>query len=250
MDQWTAILLPFVLLMSRVAAFIVVVPIFGMTTVPAVARIGLVLLLSVFFAAIMPPGVSGVGVHWLHAVVLILQEAIIGLALGLAARLVFLAVEQGGLIAAQQMGFADVEAIDPLSEAQDSPVAALFEMTFALLFLTAGGHQLLLRMLAQSFRSFPLAGNVNVAVLTDGLVEAGSAMLLLALKLAAPLLGGFLILAVLLCILARVLPEMNILLESFPLRVGMGLFMAAAIMPSLETLTNELARWMSRLLTA
>ena len=73
-------------------------------------------------------------------------------------------------------------------------------------------------------------------------------MLLFALKLAAPVLGAFLILAVLLSILSRALPEMNILMASFPLRVGMGLFMAAAIMPTLETFTIELARWMKKFL--
>jgi len=43
---------------------------------------------------------------------------------------------------------------------------------------------------------------------------------------------------------------MNILLASFPLRVGMGLFMAAAIMPAMNVFTVELARWMRDFLIA
>ncbi len=250
MEEWIAILLPFVLLMSRVAGFILVSPIFGWRTVPVYIRVSLAMLITVFFAVSRAPAVDAAGVHWAGAVVLILQEATIGLALGLAARLIYSAIQQGGMIAAQQMGFADAGVIDPVSGTQSRPIAAFFEMVFALLFLAAGGHHLLIRILDRSFDGFPVAAAPDISVLAGGVVRAGSAMMLFALKMAAPMLGGFLILSVLLCILARVLPEMNILLASFPLRVGVGLFLAAAIMPSLNAFTLELARWMNKFLVA
>ncbi len=243
-------MLPFVLLMARVAGFILVSPIFGWRAVPVVVRAGVVVLITVFFAAILPPAFNPAGTNWLQAVVLIVQETTIGLALGLAARFIYSAVQQGMLIAAQQMGFADAGVIDPISGAQSRPIAALFEMLFAILFLSAGGHHILLVILGRSFNSFPVSAGVNVPALTEGIIRAGSAMLLFALRFGAPMLAGFLVMAVMLCILARVLPEMNILLASFPLRVGVGLFLAAAIMPSMNAFTIELARWMSKYLIA
>ncbi|MDP6546660.1 MAG: flagellar biosynthetic protein FliR [Phycisphaerae bacterium] len=250
MEAWFAILLPFVLLTARVGGFVMVSPIFGWRAIPVVVRVGFVLLLSVFFGANMPPVVDGASVNWLRATVLIFQEVIIGLGIGLAARLVYTAVQQGGMIAAQQMGFSDAGVIDPVSGSRARPIATFFEMIFALLFLAAGGHHLLLLMIARSFKGFPVAATPNISLLTEGVVVAGSTMLLFALKLAAPLLAGFLVLAVFLCIMARVLPEMNILMASFPLRVGAGIFMAAAIMPSLNAFTGELAKWMQRHLIA
>jgi flagellar biosynthesis protein FliR len=44
------------------------------------------------------------------------------------------------------------------------------------------------------------------------------------------------------------MPEMNILMISFPMRMGLGFFIAALIVPSLGNFTNELADWMSRFL--
>ena len=85
-----------------------------------------------------------------------------------------------------------------------------------------------------------------MAFLAEGVLNAGSTMLVFALKTAAPLLAAFLLLSVVLALLARVLPEMNVLLASLPLRVGMGFFMAAAIMPTLNELADELAAWMNR----
>lgn len=248
MGPWLVILLPFVLLAMRVAGFVMVSPILGGRSVPVVVRSGLILLLAVFFAATTFPSIDAASVNWLGAIVLIVQEAIIGVGLGLAARLVYSAVQQGGLIAAQQMGFADAGVFDPISGAQSQPLAAFFEMIFALLFLSAGGHHLLLRIIAHSFKGFPVGGAPDIDLLTEGIVVAGSAMLLFALKLAAPILAGFLILAVMLCILAKVLPEMNILMASFPLRVGAGLFMAAAVLPLFNAFTGELAKWMQRYL--
>jgi len=250
MEDWLAILLPFVLLTARVGGFVLVSPIFGWQAVPVVVRSGLVLMLTVFFAATMPPVINGADVHWLRAIVLIFQEAIVGLGLGLAARLVYSAVQQGGMIAAQQMGFSDAGVIDPASGSQSQPIASFFEMIFALLFLAAGGHHLLLTILARSFKGFPVGGTPDISLLTEGVVVAGSTMLLFALQLAAPVLAGFLILAVMLCILARVLPEMNILMASFPLRVGAGILMATAIMPLFNAFTGELAEWMRRYLVA
>ena len=250
MGIWLAILLPFALLTARIGGFVLVSPIFGWQAVPTVVRSGLVLMLTVFFAATMPPAINSVTVHWLHAIVLIAQEAIIGLALGLMARLVYSAVQQGGMIAAQQMGFSDAGVFDPVSGSQSRPIATFFEMIFALLFLAAGGHHLLLKIVASSFKSFPVASTPDISLLPEGIVVAGSTMLLFALKLAAPILAAFLVLAVLLCILARVLPEMNILMASFPLRVGVGIFMAGAIMPSLNEFTGELAKWMQKNLIA
>jgi len=246
--EWIAILLPFVLLLARLSGLVVVMPIFGWQVIPGMVRAGLALLLTVFFAASTPPAVAG-EVHWAQAAVLVAREATIGLALGLAARLIYLAIQQGGLIAAQQMGFSDAGVIDPDSgEDEAQPLGTLLEMTFALLFLAAGGHHLLVGLMHRGFQVFPVAGEVDVRVLTEAVIQAGSAMMVFALKLAAPVLAGFLILAVLLCILSRVLPEMNILMESFPLRVGAGLVLSAALMPTLNVFTHELAGWMSRFL--
>jgi flagellar biosynthesis protein FliR len=49
-------------------------------------------------------------------------------------------------------------------------------------------------------------------------------------------------------VLARVLPEMNILMASLPLRVGMGLLMALAMVPLLEGFTDEVGQWINRFL--
>jgi len=66
--------------------------------------------------------------------------------------------------------------------------------------------------------------------------------------LAAPTLGAFLVLMVVLAVLARIAPEMNILFLSFPLCVGLGLIMATVFLPFIGGFVTEFADWMGELL--
>jgi flagellar biosynthetic protein FliR len=179
---------------------------------------------------------------------LLVREVVTGVALGLAVALVFGAVRQAGLIIKRQMGLAVAQEIDPMSGERTEPVGLLMEMCFSVLFLAAGGHRLMLRLVARSYEVFPIGQAPTAGAMAEAIIDAGVVMLTFALKLAAPMLGAFLVLAVVLAILARILPEMNILLASLPLRIGLGLFVAAAIMPSLNAFTIELGDWLNRFL--
>jgi flagellar biosynthetic protein FliR len=68
------------------------------------------------------------------------------------------------------------------------------------------------------------------------------------LKMAAPILAAFLLLMVVLAVLARMVPEMNILFISLPLRVGLGLLMVVAFLPFINTFVGEFADLMGKLL--
>jgi flagellar biosynthetic protein FliR len=61
-------------------------------------------------------------------------------------------------------------------------------------------------------------------------------------------LAAFLLLMVVLAVLARIVPEMNILFVSFPLRIGLGLLMVAIFMPFINNFVAEFADWMDKLL--
>jgi flagellar biosynthetic protein FliR len=249
--EWIAILLPFFLVLARVTAFFAVLPLFSWEAIPVRIRAAIALLVTIFFAFIVPaPQLAADQLHWLGATLLMFHEILCGLALGLTARLVFSAVQQGMAMGTQQMGFSDAGIIDPASgEEGDHAIVTIFQMIFVVLFLGLGGHHLLLLIIDQSYRAFPIGQSPELPVLAESVVTAGAMMLLFALKLAAPLLAGFLLLSVILGVIARVMPEMNILMASLPLRVGLGMFLAILVMRTLGTFTTELADWLDQFLT-
>jgi flagellar biosynthetic protein FliR len=87
-----------------------------------------------------------------------------------------------------------------------------------------------------------------MSVLAGGVIKAGSAMFIAGLRLAAPILAAFLLLMVVLAVLARIVPEMNILFISLPLRVGLGLLMTTVALPFINGFVAEFADWMRKLL--
>jgi len=214
-------------------------------------RVGLVLLLTMFFGVTfgtqmpLPPGDA----NMIAAALLMTKELIIGLALGLSVNLVYMSIQQGARIAAQQMGLQDAAIMDPITGEESEAVAMIFETTFALLFLVAGGHRMLLTLLANSYTAFPAADSPDMGQLAGMVLQAGQAMLELALRMGAPMLAAFLVLSVVLAVVSRVLPEINILFASYPLRVGLGLLLAAGMMPLLATFAQDVAQWMGKVVT-
>lgn len=237
-----------VLVLTRLSAFFLILPVFGWTTVPVTIKAAMAIILSAFFSMIIPFGSIPIHPSFPEAILLILNEAIYGLSLGLIATCIFSAVKIGGRIIEHQIGLSMAEIMDPLTGENTQPLGSFLEMIFILLFLSANGHHLFLSIISQSYQAFPIGSIPTIDTLAGGVVKAGSTMLVAGLKLSAPILAAFLILMVILAIFARIVPEMNILFISLPVRVGLGLFMMALFIPFINVFVTEFAELMGKLL--
>jgi flagellar biosynthetic protein FliR len=241
-------LLGFVMVLTRISALFLVLPVFSWKSIPVRIKIALTVPVAIFFSITTPFPINANRVSALEAGLLISNEALYGLALGLVVTIIFAVVKFSGRIIERQMGLAMAQILDPLTGERTQPLGNLFEMVFILLFLNANGHHLFLLIISRSYETFP-AGNIpTISVLTAGIIKSGSTMLVAGLRLAAPLLAAYLLLMVVLAVLARIVPEMNILFISLPLRVGLGLLMAAIFVPFVNGFVAEFADWMGKLL--
>ncbi len=241
-------LLGFVMVLTRISVFFLVLPVFGWKSIPVRIKVAMTVLLTIFFSMITPLAIESREVSVLEAILLLTNEATYGLALGLIVYLVFATVKFSGRIIERQMGLAMAEILDPLTGERAQPLGMLLEMIFILLFLSANGHHMFLLIISRSYETFPAGSIPTIAVLADGVIKAGSTLLVAGLRLAAPILAAFLVLMVALAVLARIVPEMNILFISLPLRVGLGLLMAAIFVPFINGFVAEFADWMGKLL--
>ena len=241
-------LLGFVMVLTRISAFFLVLPIFGWKSIPVRVKVATTVLLAIFFSMIIPLPIDTRQISALEAGLLISNEAIYGLALGLIVAVVFSVVKLAGRIVERQMGLAMAQILDPLTGERAQPMGSLLEMIFIILFLSANGHHLFLLIISRSYEAFPVGSIPTIPILAGGIIEAGSTMFVAGLRLAAPMLAAFLLLMVVLAVLARIVPEMNILFVSFPLRIGLGLLMAAIFVPFINSFVAEFADWMGKLL--
>lgn len=241
-------LLRFVMVLTRISAFFLLLPVFGWKTIPVRIKVAVTVLLAIFFCFVAPLAIEPKHISLVEAMLLIANEATYGLALGLVVIFMFSAVKFSGRIIERQMGLLMAQVLDPLTSERTQPLGSLLEMIFIILFLSANGHHVFLLIISKSYEAFPAGSIPTISVLAGGVIQAGSAMFLAGLRLAAPILAAFLLLLVVLAVLARAVPEMNILFISFPLRVGLGLLMAAIFLPIISGFVAEFADWMGKLL--
>jgi len=241
-------LLGFTLVLTRISAFFLILPVFGWQAIPMQTKVALTVLLSLFFATIAPIGIDLTGVSNLSAVLLLASEAMYGLALGLIIVLLFSVIKLSAHFVERQMGLTMAHIIDPLTNEEGKPLSNLLEMIFVLLFFGVNGHHLFLLIISKSYEAFPVGTVPTIGVLTGGVVSASSAMFVASLRLAAPVLAAFLVLMVALALLARLVPEMNILFISMPMRMAMGLIMTSMFLPFVNGYISEMADWMAKFL--
>jgi len=248
MDEAVLKLMGFAVVLTRISVFLMTVPIFNGRSIPARIRVSLILMISFFLSLAMPTVVDLNGLTTFQTVLLMIHEAVYGLALGLIVILIFSAVKVGGRIIERQMGLAMAGTLDPLSGETAEPFSILIEMIFILMFLAANGHHMLLLIISKSYEAFPAGQVPELPLLVEGTVRAGSMMLIAGLRLAGPILAVFLLLLVVLGVFARIMPEMDILFISMPLRVGLGLIMAGMLFPFINQYISEFSDWMGKLL--
>jgi len=254
-------LLGFAMVLTRISAFFMLLPVFGWKTIPLRIKVAVTVLLAIFFSIITPHQLHSAWVptqqmsrphslqlNWCGAILLIANEATYGLALGLIIVCIFSVIQLAGRIIEGEMGFTMAQILDPLTGEETESLGSLLEMIFIILFLSANGHHLFLLIISRSYEAFPAGSIPTISVMASGVIKAGSAMFLASLRLAAPMLAAFLLLLVVLAVLARIVPEMDIWFISFPLRVGLGLLMAAIFLPFINGFVAEFVDWMAKLL--
>lgn len=248
MELLSGRLFGFFLVLTRIGAFFASAPVFSWVAIPNRIKVSIAVIMGVFFSSLYICPYNIENTSHLEMGIMMGSEAIYGLAMGYIFMFLFSAAKLAARIIERQMGLAMASVLDPLSGENSQPLGMLIEMIFILLFLISNGHHMLFVTIAKSYESFPLGEIPQIGVLLEGIVVTGSTMLLLGLKLSAPILAAFLLMMVVLAILARISPEANILFLSLPLRVGLGMFMVGVFLPFLVGFIKDFAGWVDKLI--
>ncbi|MBI4577929.1 MAG: flagellar biosynthetic protein FliR [Planctomycetes bacterium] len=227
----------FVLLLFRMAGLFVIAPLFRSAGIPPQALIGLAALTAVLVmpaVARMDPALpTELGGYTVAA----LAEGVVGYLIGFSAELVFSGAQLAGLYVGQQMGLTIASVIDPISNEQQS-VLGQFKFLFAMLiFLTVNGHHLLIAVVVDSFRVVPPLGcRFGEALGRHVAYQQFTEMMEASVRLSAPALVALLMATVAMALLARTVPEVNIFIIGFGLRVLIGIVFVMLSLPLLGRL--------------
>ncbi|WCJ58215.1 flagellar biosynthetic protein FliR [Fontisphaera persica] len=246
MAEW---LIAWMSVFVRAGALLTVFPVFAGRNFPRPLRVGLAALMGLLIApmVVVP---AGVGQHLGSVVLLLLAEMAAGLLMGFTCRMVFFAIEIAGGIITHEMALNMAASFNPLSEQRaEAPTMILYYLG-AVLFFALDMHHWMLAAFQQSYQVLP-AGLIKPGEpLLRHVLGHSSRIFLLALQMAAPVLAIAFLITLLFTILGRALPQMNVLTDSFPIRIlaglaGFGLtlsIMAQHVLNYLRRLPEDLLR--------
>ncbi len=218
--------------LTRILGLIATAPLFGNGSIPVRVKISLGILLALIVAPTVPslPTVDPLS---LNGVLILMQQMVIGLAMGLSMRIIFAAIEMAGEIIGMTMGLGFATFFDPQSKGHSSAISQFLSLLLLMLYLAANFHLMLLSTLVESFNSMPIDASSFNGNGFQLLASWGGRIFSAGVQLSLPIVAALLINNIALGILTRAAPQLNIFGIGFPIAIGVGFIMIAITLPYL-----------------
>jgi flagellar biosynthetic protein FliR len=218
---------------SRMAGFFVILPVFAGSNVPAVNRI--LFAVAVAVIAVTTGGVTvppyGGSVFAFGG--LLLTEFLIGFTVGFFVYIIMAAFMFMGQLVDFQIGFSMVSVFDPITQIQAPITGNLYYLVMLMLFIQTGTLHGFIYEIARSFETVPVGspGILGGARVASYIVSAVSAMFVSAVRISLPVIGTILVVDVVLGILVKAVPHMNVFVVGMPIKVLVGLVLLYVMSP-------------------
>jgi len=213
----------------RAGAMLSIFPLFSATAIPVRLRIALAGFMSFLILPILPVHVDVSNATLFGFVGLIISEISIGLLFGWLVRILMFSVTLAGHFISTQIGLQLGGMVAPGDEQPTEIPAVMLQMLAISLMITLDMHYTLLVGFQQSYHLLPIGGGILSDRLFDDVTLMAGRTFLIAAKIAAPIIAVGIVVNILLCMLARAVPQMNVFMESFGIRLLIGIMLMGSV---------------------
>lgn len=242
--------LAFWLSFSRWLAVLMQLPLFDNVAVPSLIKLLASFLISFAFF----PNLSGTLVAEINSVgmnnvwVLTMFHTTIGLIIGFLVKSIMSLFVSTGSILTQQIGFNSVSYFDPTQGQQVGPFERLIEWTLLILILSSGALVPMFKGVFQSFSVISFLNSTKMMKSPEYFVLFFKSAFSASILLAGPLIFANLLMNLVMGIISRAVPQMNVLMVSFVLNIGLGLLLFLGIVEeffqvSFDLYIEKLGNW-------
>ncbi|MEN0058643.1 MAG: flagellar biosynthetic protein FliR [Bdellovibrio sp.] len=237
MLNWSALteaqILLFALIFLRMIAFVVSSAIFGSPLLTTPVKVLLSLVLSLLLFPIVQKTNVDYSLVSNEIIGLAVRELIIGLSLGFLTRLFFFVVTMTGDLVSISVGLSASQLYNPLLGSHGNSIDQFYTTLGTLVFLAINGHHMLLSAISQSYDLVPVSAmSLNVGPFAEMAVY-GQTVMMMAIKMCAPVLVAILLVNLAMGILGRAVPQINVLVTSMPVTILLGMTVVFICLPLL-----------------
>lgn len=227
LNAWIAL---FIFPLVRVLGLLSAAPIFSNATIPRRVRLILGLIISFAIAPALPPLPNIAVGSWISLVILT-EQYLIGLLMGMTLRIVFAAIDLAGELIGLQMGLSFAVFYDPMSSGQTPVITEFLSLFASLVFLAMDGHLVVLAALAQSFQLLPVTPEPFAIKGLEGFLSWAGTLFSAGILLSLPLVAALLIANLALGVLTRMAPTLNLFAIGFPVTLTAGFVVLMLSLP-------------------
>lgn len=216
-------------------------PIFDQVSIPVLVKILTSFIITFAFFEHLAPAVRADFqiISYDHFWFLTLYQALVGLTIGYLVRIIMSLYTSVGTMISQQMGFTAIQYFDPNFQQHIGPIEKLLNWVVVILILTSGALLPMFSGVFQSFSSISLANLAKMATVPAYFTEVFISLFESAILLASPILFTNIFITCILGITARIVPQMNVLMVSFIVNIGIGLFVLIVISDEFFTIAYQ-----------
>ena len=228
-----------IFIFARLLGFFRMAPVFNRKEMPGMVKIALVLLMTIVLTTVVKPDVTIIKDSF---VLSILLNIAVGAMLGYVAQLILLAIDAGGDMVNMQMGLSSAMVLDPTTSSQVSIVGKCFQFLGLIIFIQLGGVYWLLSALVHSIEIFPLGATsipLTEIVNLDYVIKMSSNVLFMGLQIASPILLATLGQDIILGVISKTAPQVNVFQLSFLFKPLLGSAIMVWILPMLISVISD-----------
>ena len=227
LNAWIA---AFIYPLARILGLVATAPLFNNAAIPMRIKLVLGLGIALALAPVLPPAPPIAPASW-FGLGLLLEQSLVGIALGFTMRVAFAAVDLAGELIGLQMGLGFAVFYDPLNAAQLPIIAELAGLLALLFYLAANGHLMMLALITESFTVLPVGTSFFSVAGWETLLRWAATLFSIGVLLALPVISALLVANIALGVLTKVAPTLNLFAVGFPVTLMAGFVLLALSMP-------------------
>src|SRR5574344_135924 len=228
------------LVFARLLGFFRFSPIFNRKDIPALVKLPLALIITIFMVPFLHPEQCLTECDSFSLSILL--NVVVGAMIGYMAQLITVAIDSGAEMINMQMGLSSATALDPTTSSQVSILTKMFSLMGILIFINLGGVYWMFKALMRSFEIFPMySAHIPLGHLIkmDLLIKLSSHTLFMGLQIASPVLLATLAQDIILGVISRTAPQVNVFQLSFLFKPVLGAAILVWILPMLMNVIEE-----------
>lgn len=227
----------FVLILIRLASFVFAAPFFNMANVPQRVKIGFSFCLAILVYSLFPDmSVEYNGM--IEYAIIVVQEVIVGIMLGLISSLCVQIIMFAGKIIDMDIGISMAQLYDPTTRMQVGIMGNFYYYMMMLLLIISGMHQYLVAAIVETYKVIPIGGVKFSASIYTTIIGFMSDYFVIGFRIALPIFASILMLNCVLAILARIAPQMNMFVVGMQLKIFTGIFVILFTISMLPSISN------------